>query len=114
MTTQQSKIRIKSGDTVKVLKGKDSGKTGTVSQVLPSMNKVVVDGVNQLVKHLKSGKKDEKGQRIEFFGPIPAANVALVCPKCNKPTRIGYAITKGEDGKEQKSRACKKCNESFS
>jgi large subunit ribosomal protein L24 len=107
------KLRIKSGDTVKVLRGKDRGKTGKVSQVLAARNLVVVDGINQMVKHLKSSRRGEKGQRIEFFGPIAAANVMLVCPKCNKPTRVAYQLVKGEDGTTTKNRVCKKCNESF-
>lgn len=114
MAMQTPKMRIKSGDSVKVLRGKDRGKTGKVSQVLAARQLVVVDGVNQMTKHLRSGRKDEKGQRIEFFGPIQVSNVALLCPKCNKPTRVGYKLTKGEDGKVTKSRLCKKCNESFS
>lgn len=114
MASHRTTIRLKSGDTVKVMKGKDAGKTGTISQVLPSLNKVVVDGVNQMVKHLKSSRRDEKGQRIEFFGPVPAANVMLVCPKCSKPTRVAYKTTTGEDGKTTKNRMCKKCSETFS
>ncbi len=110
---KKSRIKIKSGDTVKVMNGKDAGKSGTVSQVLASMDKVVIDGVNKMVKHLKSQRRDEKGQRIEFFGPIHISNVALVCPKCNKTTRIGCHESVGEDGTKQKSRQCKKCKETF-
>lgn len=108
---QKMKLKIKAGDTVKVLTGKDHGKTGKVSQVFPDVGKIVVDGVNMMIKHMRSGKKGEKGQRIEFFAPIALANVALVCPKCNKPTRVGRVITVGEDGVQHKSRQCKKCKE---
>lgn len=106
-------MKLKTKDTVKVLRGKNAGKTGTVSQVLPKLHAVVVDGVNTAVRHLRSQKRGEKGQRVEFFAPIAAANLALICPKCQKPTRIGYVLTKGEDGSEAKSRQCKKCNETF-
>jgi len=110
MTTR---LKFKTGDTVKVLRGKNAGKTGTVSQILPRLASVVVDGVNTTIRHLRSQKRGEKGQRIEFFAPVPAANLALVCPKCQKPTRVGYHMNKGEDGTVAKSRQCKKCNETF-
>lgn len=110
MTTR---MKFKTGDTVKVLRGKNAGKTGTVSQILPKEAKVVVDGVNTTIRHLKSQKRGEKGQRIEFFAPIPTSNVALICPKCQKPTRVGYHMAKGEDGNVAKSRQCKKCKETF-
>ncbi|OGY87746.1 MAG: 50S ribosomal protein L24 [Candidatus Kerfeldbacteria bacterium RIFOXYA2_FULL_38_24] len=107
------KIKIKTGDTVKILSGKDAKKTGKVSQVLAKEGRVVVDGVNKMIRHLKAQKKGEKGQRVDFFGPLSVANVALLCPKCNKPTRIGYYLAKGEDGTNKKSRQCKKCKETF-
>lgn len=106
-------MTIKQGDSVKVLTGKDAGKTGEVTQVLPSDSKIVVEGVNQMVRHLKSNQQGEKGQRVEFFGPIHVSNVALVCPKCGKTTRVGYHVATGEDGTKQKSRQCKKCSETF-
>lgn len=113
MTMQRQRLKIKNGDTVKVLRGKDAGKTGKVTQILPALEKVVVDGVNTMVKHIRSPRKGERGQRIEFFGPLHVAKVALLCPKCNKPTRVGYHIATGEDGKQQKNRQCKKCRETF-
>jgi large subunit ribosomal protein L24 len=106
-------MKLKTGDTVKVLRGKNAGKTGTVSQILPKLHAVVVDGVNTTIRHLRAQKRGDKGQRVEFFAPIAAANVALICPKCQKPTRIGYRIAKGEDGSTAKNRQCKKCNETF-
>lgn len=106
-------LKIKVGDTVKILRGKDNGKTGKVTQVFPALGKVVVDGVNTTIRHLRSPRKNEKGQRIEFFAPIAVAAVACVCPKCQKPTRVGMMITKGENGEVQKSRQCKKCKETF-
>lgn len=107
------KFKIKVGDTVKVLRGKDEGKTGAVTQILPDREQLVIDGVNKMVKHLKSQKREEKGQRIEFFGPIHISKVALICPKCSKPTRVGYNITTGQDGTVQKNRQCKQCKETF-
>lgn len=113
MKDHTKKMKIKTGDTVKVVRGKDRGKTGKVSQVLPAMQKVVIDGVNKMVKHMRPTKKGEKGQRIDFFSPVNAPNVSLICPKCNKPTRVAYHVSKGEDGSTQKNRQCKKCQETF-
>ena len=92
-------------DTVKVLAGKNKGKTGKVTQLLPKEHLVVVEGVNKMFKHMRPQKKGDKGQRIEFSAPMPLNKVMLVCPKCGKPSRIGIKI----DG-EKKLRVCKKCN----
>lgn len=71
---------IKTGQTVKILTGKDRGKTGQVIQVFPSLDKVVVEGVNKSFKHLKRQAKSrsEKGQRVEFFAPIHLSNVVVI------------------------------------
>ena len=92
---------------VKVTIGKDSGKTGKVTQVLPEEAKVVVEGLNILKKHIKPTKQGEKGQILEFSRPIDASNVQIVCSKCNKLTRVGFKVL--ADGKKQ--RICRKCNE---
>lgn len=110
---KKNKLKIKVGDNVKVITGKDRGKTGTVSQVLVSQNLVVVDGVNKMVKHLKSNRQDEKGQRIDYFGPIHASNVMVIDPNTDKPTRIGYKVVKGEKGETTKVRYSKKSNETI-
>lgn len=98
-------MKIKQGDNVKIMKGKDAGKTGKVVQVLPQEAKVVVEGLNIIVKHLRPQRAQEKGQRLEFSAPVAAANVQLVCPKCNTVTRVGYTVL--ADGKKQ--RQCRKC-----
>ncbi|MEY4744957.1 MAG: ribosomal protein [Candidatus Parcubacteria bacterium] len=103
-------MRIKKGDNVKVTKGKDRGKTGKVLQAFPDGSKVVVEGVNVMAKHMKTRRQGEKGQKIEFNGPINAANVLLICPKCAKPTRVGSKVL-DDGGKKRKVRACKKCKE---
>lgn len=102
-------MKIKKGDNVAVIAGKDRGKTGKVIQVLPEYGKVVVDGVNKTVKHVKTRKKGEKGQKIDFFGPIAVSNVMLVDPKTGKPTRVGLKVL--EDGR--KVRVAKKSNETI-
>jgi len=102
-------MKIKKNDNVMVMAGKDKGKTGKVMQVLPAENKIVVDGVNKTVKHAKTRKQGEKGQKIDFFGPISASNVMLVDPKSGKPTRIGWKVM--EDGR--KVRVAKKSQETI-
>lgn len=99
-------MKIKKGDTVKVLSGNDKGKTGEVLEILPKVNKVVVKGINIRKKHVKPRKQGEEGGIIPKEFPIDASNVGVVCPKDGKVTRIGYQI---KDGK--KVRVCKKNNE---
>jgi len=101
---------IKKGDNVKVMAGKDKGKTGKVTQAFPKADKLVVEGVNVMYKHMRTRKEGQKGQKLEFSGPISAANVQLVCPKCAKPTRIGFKALTGDE-KKKKARICKKCKE---
>ena len=71
-------LRIKTGDHVKIIAGKDKGKTGKVTQTFPRLNRVVVEGVNVATRHLRTQKSGEKGQKIEFFMPIHASNVLRV------------------------------------
>ena len=97
-------MRIKKGDTVKVLSGNDKGKTGEVLEVIPKTQKVIVKGVNIRKKHIKPKKQGEEGGIIPLECAIFSAKVAVVCPKCNKATRIGY-----EMDKDVKVRVCKKC-----
>ncbi len=101
-------MNIKKNDNVKILTGKDKGKTGKVLQVLPAEGKVSVEGLNLLVKHMRPNREGEKGQRIEFPSFIKAGNVALVCPSCGRQTRVGAKIVAGEKG-TKKYRVCKKC-----
>lgn len=97
-------MRIKKGDTVKVLSGNDKGKTGEVLEVAPKTEKVVVKGVNIRKKHIKPRKQGEEGGIIPVECSIHSSKLAVVCSKCNKATRIGY-----EMDKDQKVRVCKKC-----
>lgn len=106
-------MNIKKGDKVKIIKGKDKGKTGKVLQVFPSENRVSVEALNLLIKHLRPRKQGEKGQRVEFPAPMSAANMMIVCPKCGKSSRIAYKIVKDEKGKNKKYRECKKCNQTI-
>ena len=97
-------MKVKKGDTVQVLSGNDKGKTGEVIEVIPKTEKVIVKGVNVRKKHVKPKKKGEEGGILSVECAIHSSKVGVVCPKCNKPTRIGIQIDK--DGK---TRICKKC-----
>jgi large subunit ribosomal protein L24 len=99
-------MKIKTNDQVKIIQGKDRGKTGKVIQVFRAENKVVVEGMNKIKKHLRAKKQGEKGQTIELSAPITGSNVMLVCTKCQAPTRIGYKF----EG-DKKMRVCRKCKE---
>lgn len=100
-------LRIKKGDTVLVLSGKDKDKKGRVLKVLPKDEKVIVEGINIVKKHQKPSRKYPQGGIIERENPVHMSKVMLMCPKCDKPTRIGARIL--EDGR--KVRICKKCKE---
>ncbi|NCN07148.1 50S ribosomal protein L24 [Candidatus Falkowbacteria bacterium] len=105
-------MKIKTGDKVKMMSGKDKGKIGKVLQVFINEDRVVVEGLNLMIKHQKAKKQGEKGQRIQFPSPVNASNVALICPKCGKDTRIGSErIVSADKSKTIKNRVCKKCKE---
>ena len=92
------KLKIKKGDKVRVLTGKDRGKTGTVVRAFPSIGKVLVEGVNMKVKHTKPNKQTKQGGGIiSLATPLPVSNVAFIDPKTGAPTRIGRKLdaTKG-------------------
>jgi large subunit ribosomal protein L24 len=97
-------LSIKKNDTVKIITGKDKGKTGKVLKVINDTKRAVVEGINLYKKHVRPKKEGEKGQIITVPRPLHISNLQLVCPSCGKPTRIGYVI----EGKN-KSRVCKKC-----
>ena len=97
-------MNIKKNDTVVVLSGKDKGKTGKVLGTLPSDMKVVVEGVNMATCHLKPRRQGETGGIVQREAAIYASKVQVVCPKCNKGTRVAHKIV---DGK--KIRVCKHC-----
>lgn len=103
-------MNIKKGDKIKIIKGKDRGKTGKVLQIFSVQNKASIEGLNLLIKHLRPRKQGEKGQKIEFPAAISLSNVMLVCPKCGKAVRVSHKIIKIGD-KEKKVRECKKCRQ---
>jgi large subunit ribosomal protein L24 len=97
-------MKVKKNDTVLVLTGKDAGKTAKVLVALPKDNKVVVDGINVQKKHKKARSAQEVSSIVNQSGAIDVSNVLVVCPICNKATRVAYKI----EG-DKKVRVCKKC-----
>lgn len=108
-------MKLRIGDNVKISMGKDKGKVGKIEKVYPKENKVLVEGVNQYKRHLKSRTQNQKSEIVTLTKPLPSSAVALICPKCNKVTRVGFKIEKdlprGKAGK--KERFCKKCEKSI-
>lgn len=89
-------MKIKKGDTVIVLAGKDKGKTGVVTKVYPDLNKVAVDGINVVKRHQKPTQKHPKGGIVESYAPIEVSNVGLVNPDDDKKSsRIGHKVKDG-------------------
>ena len=101
-----SGLRIKKGDRIRVLAGKDRGKEGNVTRVLPSKNRVIVDGINVAKKHQKPTRATMQGGIIDKDMPMDVSNVALICPK-DGATRVGYKLN--DNG--AKSRICRKCGQ---
>lgn len=97
-------MKIKKGDQVLVISGKDKGRKNKIVKVFLKERKVVVEGINLRKKHVKPKKSGEKGQIVETSAPLNVSNLKLICSKCGKPTRVGYKI----EGK-RKYRICKKC-----
>ena len=97
-------LHVKTGDNVMIISGKDKGHTGKVLQVSPAEGKVIVEGQNMVTKHVKPRRQGEQGGILQKEAPIYACKVQKVCPKCNKPTRIGHKV----EG-DKKVRICKKC-----
>jgi len=97
-------MKLKKGDRVRVLTGKDRGDDGDVMRVLPKEGKVIVEGVNVAKKHQRALRATMQAGIIDKDMPMPASNVAIVCRNCDKPTRVGYRF----EG-NNKVRICKKC-----
>ncbi|MAF80758.1 50S ribosomal protein L24 [bacterium] len=104
-TEEKATPRVKKGDTVRVLLGKDRGKSASVLGVLPKRGLIVLDGLNMVFKHVRPRRAGEKGQRVQVAAPMNISNVQVVCPACKKGTRVGYRF----DGTD-KLRVCKQCD----
>ncbi len=93
-------MRIKVGDTVKIIAGDDRGETGKVTRVLTAKNKVVVEGFNKVFKHVRRSQKNPQGGRLQIEMPLHVSNVMLVCPTTGQPTKVGMRKT-ADGGKER-------------
>jgi large subunit ribosomal protein L24 len=100
-------LSIKKNDTVVVIAGRERGKRGRVLSVYPQKDRLLIEKINIIKKHMKPTRKQTQGGIIEKEASIHMSNVMLICPKCNKTTRIGNSIL--QDGR--KLRICKKCGE---
>ena len=106
-----AKMKIKKGDTVLIITGKDRGKQGTVSRAMPQDNKVIVEGLNVVKKHVRPQGQTRQGGVIEKAMPIQVSNTMLVCTECNEPTRVALdRRPMGNDQKLRPVRVCKKCH----
>ncbi len=97
-------MKIKKGDNVLVIAGKDRGKTGKVMRALPQEMAIVVEGINIKKKHTRARREGEKGQVVSIPAAFTVSNVKIVCPKCGKATRVGFTVEN-----DNKKRVCKKC-----
>lgn len=104
---EQKKYHIKKNDTVMVIAGKEKGKSGKVMRIIPKKDRVIVEKLNMVKRHMRPGPQSRQGGILEREGSIHISNLMLLCSKCTDPTRVGYKIL--DDSR--KVRYCKKCNE---
>ncbi len=100
-------FHIKKNDTVKVIAGKDKGKSGKVLRVIPKKERAIVEKINMVKRHLKPSQQTRQGGILEREAPIQISNLMLICTKCTDPTRVGYRMLDDD----RKVRFCKKCQE---
>jgi large subunit ribosomal protein L24 len=98
-------MKIHKGDTIKIITGKDKGKTGKVLKVLTKKNRVLVDGLNLYKKHVRPKRQGEKGEVVSVPRPMDVSNVMIFCSSCNKAVKVGYHFDAGK-----KIRICRKCD----
>lgn len=97
-------MKLKKGDSVKVQIGKDKGKVAKILDIYPKDNSVLIEGVNQYKRHIKGQVQGQKSEIITLTKPLKISAVQLICPSCNKITRVGFEVLKGK-----KNRICRKC-----
>ncbi|MDO8657250.1 MAG: 50S ribosomal protein L24 [Candidatus Levybacteria bacterium] len=100
-------MKLRKGDEVKIIRGKDKGKGGKIDKVFSKENKVLVTGVNQYKRHMKAKSQNQPSEIVTITKPLPVPNVMLVCPKCHLPTRVGFSM------EDKKIRICKKCKQAI-
>lgn len=97
---------IKKNDMVKVITGKDKGKSGKVMRLIPKKDRVIVEKINMVKRHMKPSQQTRQGGILDKESPIHISNLMLICSKCTDPTRVGYKTLD-----DKKVRYCKKCEE---
>lgn len=97
-------MKLKKGDLVKIVLGKDKGKRAKIEKILPKIKKVLVTGINQYKRHLKARAQGQSSEIVTITKPLASASVAFICPHCKLQTRIGFRIEKND-----KIRICRKC-----
>lgn len=97
-------MKLKKGDLVKIVSGKDKGREAKIEKILPKLNQVLVTGVNQYKRHLKARAQGQASEIVTITKPLSSSNVALICSHCKLQTRIGFRIEKND-----KIRICRKC-----
>lgn len=100
-------MKLLKGDEVKIVLGKDKGKTGKIEKVFMKTESAMVTGVNQYKRHMKARAQGQTSEIVTITKPLAIAKVQLICPKCKKITRVGYSFKEGS--KHEKVRVCKKC-----
>ncbi|MFH1832655.1 MAG: 50S ribosomal protein L24 [Candidatus Levyibacteriota bacterium] len=100
--------KLRKGDEVKVVLGKDKGKSGKIEKVFSKKGLILIAGINQYKRHLKARAQNQKSEIITITKPMSITNVVLVCPKCHLATRVGFSIEK-----DKKLRICKKCKQTI-
>jgi len=118
-------MKLRKGDKVQIMSGKDrvrktkkgekmtKGNQGKIVSVIPEKDRLIVEGLNLRFKHVRPRREGEKGQRVEIPTSMAVSNVMLVCPKCNKTTRVGYRLLDSDVKGKKKVRICKKCGEAI-
>lgn len=101
-------MKIRKDDAVKIIAGKDKGRSGQVIKAMPADNKIVVEGLNMVAKHVKPRSAQQKGGIIEQPAAFDVSNAMVICPTCNQATRVAHSIVEGK-----KVRMCKKCGSSL-
>ncbi len=101
-------MKLKKGDTVAIVSGKDKGKKGAVERVFSKENKALVTGVNQYKRHMKGRASGQASEIVTITKPLPVANMMFLCPKCKKQSRLGFSFQNSK-----KIRICKQCEEAI-
>jgi large subunit ribosomal protein L24 len=100
-------MKIRKNDIVKVLAGKDKGKTGKVLKIYPAKNKAIVEGINYFAKHARKTQDNPKGGIMHKESPIDISKLSILCTRCGKPARIGFSVL----ADNSKARICRICKE---